>query len=170
MPIEIPRRRIHFEALKEVLVRKTFLLLASLALLAGASTAYSATGTGEVIVNTNTTVSGTLTANTTLVIVGWAPVVNSMNAAFGSINAYVNVFLPFATITVPQQANVHFGQFTAAAGPPIILYPAWQQNGAFHVNNNGGSTVAITFGCVGGGVTGASLINVRTIPAADPQF
>ncbi|MEP6768388.1 MAG: hypothetical protein ABJC61_06940 [Acidobacteriota bacterium] len=123
--------------------------------------------------NTNTGVTMTLGANTTLVIVGWTPVVNSMSAAFGSINAYVNC----TTCTLAdlnnftgQSPTAHVGQFTAAAGPPIILYPAWQQNGQMHLNNNLAATKSVLFGCVGGAVTGACLFNVRTVPSADPLF
>lgn len=152
-------------------MRKTALLLAILVAFLGASTAFALTGSGEVQVNTGTSVVGAIGANTTLVIVGWTPVVNSMSASFGAINAYVNTQgLPFANIGISQLGNAHIGQFTAAAGPPIILYPAWQQNGAFNLNNNSSSTAQITFGCVGGSVTGACLINVRSIPAAEPQF
>ncbi|MDQ2870262.1 MAG: hypothetical protein M3S32_05930 [Acidobacteriota bacterium] len=153
-------------------MRKISLVLSILTVMLGASTATATTGTGEVQVNTGTTVSGQLFANTMMIIVGWTPVVNSTSAPFGAINAFVNASgLPFAQISsVNQNHSAHIGQFTVATGPPIVLYPAWQQNGAFNLNNTDASPAAITFGCVGGNVTGACLFNVRTIPSADPLF
>lgn len=152
-------------------MRKTALLLAILVATFCASTSLAVSGTGEVQVNTGTTVAGAIAANTSIVIVGWTPVVNSMSASFGSINAYVNAQgMPFASVGMSQSVTAHIGQFTAAAGPPIILYPAWQHNGAFNLTNNTGATTQLIFGCVGGAVTGACLFNVRSFPTTDPLF
>ncbi len=134
---------------------------------------FALTGTGEVQVNTNATVTMTLGANTTLSVVGWMPVVSSMSASFGSMNAYVNcVNCTFANLNnfTGQSPTAHIGQFTAAAGPPIILYPAWQPNGQMNINNTVASTINVQFGCTGGAVSGACLFNVRTIPSTDPNF
>ncbi|MCA1580433.1 MAG: hypothetical protein LC796_03390 [Acidobacteria bacterium] len=129
------------------------------------------TGNGTLQVNTGTSVIGTVSANTTVVVVGWAPVVNSMSAGFGNIAAYVNCNLcTFATIGLLQSPNAYVGQFTAQAGPPIIVYPAFQSNSPMNLNNNSGSTGSITWGCQAGNVTGACLFNIRTFPAADPNF
>ncbi|MEO8191200.1 MAG: hypothetical protein ABI682_12740 [Acidobacteriota bacterium] len=153
-------------------MRKLTLRSIALIFVLAAPAALAATGTGEVVVNTNTSVAMTLGANVTLALVGWAPVINTMSARFGSINAYINCSTcTFADLNggTGQSAITHVGQFTVESGPPIIAHLAWQQNGPMNINNTGTSKT-VMFGCVGGAVAGACLFNVRTIPSGDPSF
>ncbi|MDQ2870263.1 MAG: hypothetical protein M3S32_05935 [Acidobacteriota bacterium] len=152
-------------------MRKTVYLAIFLGFALSSSTLLGFTGNGSLQVNTNTTLTGTVPNNTVVVIVGWVPVVNGMTAAFGNIAAYVNCgFCSFATIGLTQSGNAYVGQFTAQAGPPIILYPAFQSNSPVNLVNNFGTSLGFTFGCQGGAVTGACLFNVKTFPLTDPLF
>ncbi|MEO8191783.1 MAG: hypothetical protein ABI682_15725 [Acidobacteriota bacterium] len=153
-------------------MRKPIYLTVFLGLMLSSSQVLASSGNSGVQVNTNTTVTGTVANNTAFVIVGWVPVVNSMSAGFGNIAAYVNcgfcIFASFGGVT--QSSNAYVGQFTAQAGPPIILYPAYQSNGSMNLVNNTGTSLGLTLGCQGGAVTGACLFNIRTFPLADPLF
>ncbi|MEO8191201.1 MAG: hypothetical protein ABI682_12745 [Acidobacteriota bacterium] len=141
-----------------------------LALLLPSANAYAVSGNGSLQINTGTTVVGAIAANTVVTVVGWVPVVNSMSASFGNIAAFVNCGLCFfAQIGLTQSPNAYVGQFTAQAGPPIILYPAFQSNAPMHLNN-AGTNGSIAWGCQGGNVTGACLFNIRTTPSTDPLF
>ena len=152
-------------------MRKTISGAVFLALLLFSATASAFSGNGTLQVNTGTQVVGAVPNNVTVVVVGWAPVVNSMSASFGNIAAYVNCNMcTFAQIGLVQSVNAYVGQFTAQAGPPIIVYPAYQNNSPMILYNNTGANGNITWGCQAGSVTGACLFNIRTIPSTDPLF
>ncbi|MEO8191013.1 MAG: hypothetical protein ABI682_11785 [Acidobacteriota bacterium] len=152
-------------------MRKGILLAAVLAMGLVCSPATANTGAGQIQVNTGTTVVVSLFTNQALDLVGWTPVVNSASASFGNIAAYVVCgACTFASVSPTQPTTLYVGQFTVAAGPPIIVYPAWQQNGNYRIVNNFGNALNMTFGCQGGAVTGACLFAIRTIPLSDPVF
>ncbi|MEO8191501.1 MAG: hypothetical protein ABI682_14260 [Acidobacteriota bacterium] len=152
-------------------MRKAIYGAVFLVLLFSSATASALTGNGSLQVNTNTTLVGTVPINTTVIVVGWAPVVNSMTAGFGNIAAFVNCNLcDRAVIGLLQSPNAYVGQFTAQAGPPIIVYPAYQSNSSMILTNNSGQAGSVTWGCQGGSVNGACLFNIRTITSPDPLF
>ncbi len=142
-----------------------------LGLILSCSTASALTGAGQVLVNTNSTVILSFSNNQAMEVIGWTPVVNNASAAFGSIAAYIICgACTFLAMSPAQPTQLYIGQFTVAAGPPIIVYPAWQQNGNYRVINNFTGALNMTFGCQGGAVTGACLFAVRTFPLTDPVF
>jgi hypothetical protein len=140
-------------------------------LLSGA--AYGITGNAQVQVDTGSTATLTLSQNNILVLLGWTPVVTSASAAIGSIVARINCVActsgAFSVTGSTKNFNGVVGQFTVAAGPPIILTPGYGTVSPWTIVN-ASSSGDVILGCAGNAVTGACLFNMKTMPSTDPLF
>jgi hypothetical protein len=144
------------------------------AVLAFATPASTVTGTGQVRVTIGSEVTTTLAANMAFVIVGWVPVVGSLDTpSGGNIYAYVNgQGFPFANVAGPsQEVNTFVGQYLVnTISGAFNFIPAYQAISDFVLTNNSASTRTVILGCGANNMTGACLFNIRTVPTADPIF
>lgn len=144
------------------------------ALLGFATPASTVTGTGQITVAIGSEATTTLAANTAFVLVGWVPVVGSLDTpSGGNIYAYVNgEGFPFAAVSgASQEVNTFVGQYLVnTVSGAFDFIAAYQAHGDFVLTNNSASTRTVKLGCGANNMTGGCMFNIRTVPTADPIF